>query len=224
MHLRQSFWFIVVLIITWSGVDVSASALREVYITGGVSWNSLGDDFDGSRVYETEFQTTIMPDLNDQTALRVGIGWQMTKVGLEFVVNGSTLDAAWQDGTRSTDLFNTTFNVSYFFGDRLRHRLRTFIVAGFGTTALTVERGSSAFGLTRETRWWGNQFRIGYGLQMRPLPTVAMNVTLNYRVGDMTQVEGVTTYCVDEDININGASLEVTLLIFPGEFFRRPKE
>jgi hypothetical protein len=176
-----------------AGQDGAGYAHQGVYVGLAPQINATldGVSFDGETLYERVGGTevAILPRLDEQTTMRVLVGFRSRPLALEFSYERARYGGTFVDAPVESVL--SAFNVDGRFFFRTAERVQPHLLIGLSVPILRVEDGSFDDPLLGDAKWRGTGLNTEVGVTVFVSPRVGVSVGYVYRPIWFTTVRGV---------------------------------
>jgi hypothetical protein len=150
-----------------------------------------GVSFDGQTLYERigGTEVAILPKLDEQTTLRVVVGFRSRPLAIEFGYERASHGGTFVDLPVTSVL--SSFNVDGRFFFLTHQRVQPHFVLGLSVPILRVEDGSFDDPLIGDANWRGTGMNTEVGVTLMATPRLGVSVGYVYRPIWFTTVRGV---------------------------------
>jgi opacity protein-like surface antigen len=208
---KKSVFLLMAVIMVLTGISV-AEAKKGFEAGLGISYNTIGGDFNGSGGVQNDSEVIIIPDINNAAGIDILGGYGIDdQWSIELNLMSSGHRGTWEGLRRNVRY--TSFSVNGKYSFLPSSMTQPYLLFGISGNVLRIRDGSEDI-FTRETgdaTLSGPGVNIGVGIDEYLTQHVFLNLGAMYRYVDYTDASGVDhSGTIDDRLNGSGFSFLLT--------------
>jgi len=188
----------------------STPGFSEVSLIFGVPNVEIGGDMDGETLVSGGGSAEILPNQDDGSGTKFGIGAFSDEGSLEFTWVQTDHDGDFV-GIPTESEFES-FNFDAKFAVAGENKLKALAIVGIGIMSVKVEDGSTDGFRLKDAKFKGFDFRFGAGARYRMSKNLAFEANAIYRYGSYDRVDGIVSGDISDTLDGDGLTTSFELV------------
>lgn len=194
------------------GMTTAALAKEGFYLGAGLSYNTIGGDFDGESVLSQGSEVVVVPEIDSAAGLALLVGYNFTPgFGIEASYYASKHDITWM-GASGEAAFGT-LNLDLKFNFAASQPTQPYVLVGIGSNVVIVEDGAFDLftGEVDDATYTGVGFNAGIGVESYLSSNFSVRAGATYRFVEYDKAKGLDEEGDIED-PLKGSGLSAALM------------